>query len=313
MEQVTLDTAFIEQGLAHIAFWNGRVLTAEDLRDEQLANQLARRQLGRALGSGVAHGMQVTKSTTLGQVEVAAGLAIDALGQVVDLPVDVTVSLVVPPETAHGDDLFTVCQPLASNSPTGTGVYLLVIRPATGSRSSVAGVSAFGNGVATECGPKYTVDGVSFRLVGVDAPGLAVDLGHDASDVSALDGVGAVGSSDAARNILAHLFLDTRTTSARALDPFGGSPAVLEQGAIAELRSGPLLAVRGTDRNPHLVVRRRRLRRQLVGPAATDDRRRVHGCSGARIGTAGRSGTSLVRPVPGAPLGDPVGSHRGTT
>lgn len=216
MEQITLDTAFITEGLAHIAFWNGRVLTAEDLRDEQLANHLARRQLGRALGSGVAHGMRVSTSATLGQINVSAGLAIDTLGQVVELPVDVTVSLVVPPETAHGDDLFTVCQPLASNSPTGTGVYLLVVRPATRSQSSVAGVSAFGNGVATECGPKYTVDGISFRLVGVDASVLAADLGHDAADVAVLDTVGSASVSDTARNILAHLFLDTRANAVRS-------------------------------------------------------------------------------------------------
>lgn len=241
MEQITLDTAFITEGLAHIAFWNGRVLTAEDLRDEQLANHLARRQLGRALGSGVAHGMRVSTSATLGQINVSAGLAIDTLGQVVELPVDVTVSLVVPPETAHGDDLFTVCQPLASNSPTGTGVYLLVVRPATRSQSSVAGVSAFGNGVATECGPKYTVDGISFRLVRVDASVLAADLGHDAADVAVLDTVGSASVSDTARNILAHLFLDTRANAVRSLDPFGGDPTVLERGAMAELRSGPLL------------------------------------------------------------------------
>lgn len=242
MDTITLDAPFVSEGRAHIAFWNGRILTAEDLADEQLANHRGRRQLGRVIGPGIAEGLVVRRLDTIGQVEVSAGIALDGSGQVIELPLDVAVSLVVAPETAHGDGLFTVCQPVVSNSPTGTGAYLLVIRPATEHRSSAAGVPAFGNGIATECGPKYTVDGVSFRLVRLDPADLAQKLGHDEADVETLGDIATATSSPVVRNVLAHVLLDTWTTAVRALDPFGGDPDEIEAGAIALLRTGALLA-----------------------------------------------------------------------
>ena len=140
MEQLELDTAFTNKGIPHISFSNGRVLTAEDLRDEQLADQLGRQQIGRAIGAGVVHGFSVGPGSSSTHVIVSCGLAIDELGQAIALPVDIDLSLVVPPETAAGDGLFTVCDPVTSNTPTGTGLYLLVVRPATVDVGSTAGI-----------------------------------------------------------------------------------------------------------------------------------------------------------------------------
>src|SRR3954454_1176752 len=103
MESITLDTAFVDHGVPHVAFWNGRVLTAEDLRGEQLANHLGRNRLGRAIGSGVASGLAVRPGSASTRVEVTSGLAVDRTGQMVDLPVDVDLSLVVPVTVAQGD------------------------------------------------------------------------------------------------------------------------------------------------------------------------------------------------------------------
>ena len=238
MDNIALDTAFVDHGIPHVAFWNGRVLTAEDLRGEQLANQLGRNRLGRAIGSGVVSGLSVQPGTGATTVNVAAGLAIDRTGQVVELPVDVSLSLVVPSTPAEGDGVFTVCEPIASSSPTGTGLYLLVIRPASDSRSSVAGVPAIGAGVATECGPRYTVDGVSFRLIGVDPIPLAEAAGHDQADLDVLAGLDTATAASTARNVLAHLFLDTLAWADRLLDPFGADPASVEFGALASLGPG---------------------------------------------------------------------------
>jgi hypothetical protein len=240
MENIALDTAFVDQGIPHVAFWNGRVLTAEDLRGEQLASQLSRNRLGRAIGSGVVAGLSVQPGADATAVNVAAGLAVDRNGQVVELPVDVSLSLVVPSTTAQGDGVFTVCEPIASSSPTGTGLYLLVIRPASDSRSSVAGVPALGAGVATECGPRYTVDGVSFRLIGVDPIPLAEAAGHDQADLEILAGLGTATVASTARNVLAHLFLDTLAWADRLLDPFGADPASVEFGALASLGVRPV-------------------------------------------------------------------------
>jgi hypothetical protein len=234
MDTIALDTAFVDHGVPHVAFWNGRVLTAEDVRGEQLANQLGRDRLGRAIGAGVVSGLLVRPGAGGTTVTVAAGLALDRGGQVAELPVDVSLSLVVPPAPAQGDGVFTVCEPIASDSPTGTGLYLLVIRPASDSRSSVAGVPALGAGVATECGPRFTVDGVSFRLVGVDPIALAQAAGHDQADLDVLAGLGTAAGSRA-RNVLAHLFLDTLAWAGRLRDPFGADPASIEFGTLASL------------------------------------------------------------------------------
>ena len=240
MDNIALDTAFVDHGVPHVAFWNGRVLTAEDLRGEQLANQLGRNRLGRAIGSGVVSGLSVQPGADATTVNVTAGLAVDRNGQVAELPVDASLSLVVSSTPAQGDGVFTVCEPIASSSPTGTGLYLLVIRPASDSRSSVAGVPAIGAGVATECGPRYTVDGVSFRLIGVDPIPLAAAAGHDQADLDVLAGLGTATVASTARNVLAHLFLDTLAWADRLLDPFGADPASVEFGALASLGGRPV-------------------------------------------------------------------------
>jgi hypothetical protein len=242
MEQLELDAAFTTKGIPRISFWNGRVLTAEDLRDEQLANQLGRQQLGQAVGAGVVRGFSVTPGSSSTHVKVWAGLAVNGLGQAIELPVDVDLSLVVPPEPAGGDGLFTVCDPVSSNTPTGTGLYLFVVRPATADVGSTPGVPAFGSGVATECGPKYVVDGLSFRLIGLDAVALATTAGHDTNDITALTGLGTVTEDPRTRNVLAHLLLDTVAWSRRFADPFGVPSSEMSVGTLASLPTSQLLA-----------------------------------------------------------------------
>src|SRR4051794_33877975 len=112
MVKTTLDSPFVDEGVQRVSFWNGRILTAKDLRDEQLANQRARRRLGRAVGAGVAYGLTVRAASSTTQVTVRAGLAVNGEGQTLELPVDVDVSLVVPPSTARGNDVFVVCEDL---------------------------------------------------------------------------------------------------------------------------------------------------------------------------------------------------------
>jgi hypothetical protein len=147
---------------------------------------------------------------------------------------------VVPPTTAHGDGVFTVCEPVAS-TPTGTGVYLLLVRGASDHRSSVAGVPAFGSGAATECGPRYTVDGASFRLVGVDPGPLAQSGGHDAADQTVLGALGSAAEPPTARNVLAHLFLGSKACEERLADPFGADPDDPEPGVLVQLLDDQVL------------------------------------------------------------------------
>lgn len=239
-DQITLDTPFVKDGVEHVSFWNGRVLTGEDLRDEQDANRESREILGKAIGAGVARGLLVSRGTQSTIVRVTAGVAVTAAGQAVELTADVDVALVVPPDPDAGDGVFVVCTDTPSATPpttgTGSGIYVLTIAPASQSRDETSGVPYNGNGVASVCGPKYSVDGVSFRLAGVDAVGLADQAGHDAADVATLETLGGAAPDLQLRNVLAHLFLGTAARARLVAAPYAGDAAA-DYGAVDALRA----------------------------------------------------------------------------
>jgi hypothetical protein len=54
------DRPILQGGIHQVNFFNGRLLTATDLRDEQAANRQQHRQLGQAAGSGVVYGLEVS-------------------------------------------------------------------------------------------------------------------------------------------------------------------------------------------------------------------------------------------------------------
>src|SRR5688572_20025473 len=87
----------LEQGIQNTHFFNGRLLTAADLQTEQDANRRQHRQLGQAIGEGVAYGLEVEVSAgSTAQrpvVRVTRGLALNHRGEAVDLPADVDVAL----------------------------------------------------------------------------------------------------------------------------------------------------------------------------------------------------------------------------
>jgi len=54
MTNTQVRTPILEGGIQSINFFNGRLLSGEDLSQEQLANLQARHLLGKAIGDGVA-------------------------------------------------------------------------------------------------------------------------------------------------------------------------------------------------------------------------------------------------------------------
>ena len=186
----------VDEGVRLTHFFNGRVLTAEDLRREQDAAAGRHRGLAAAAGDGVVHGLEVTPATRAfpsPTVRVSAGLAFNRDGDPVALPREVELRLT--PATAEVDaeaGLFAVCEaPPLEAEITNPGFYLLAARPAsTFSRDQVASVNLSSEGVATGCGSAYAELGASFRLVslplpagGADAP-LALRLSALAAAVS---------------------------------------------------------------------------------------------------------------------------------
>ena len=164
-------------GIKSTNFFEGRLLTAQDLRDQQQANEKQRWRLGRAIGAGVVEGLEVTllNNGLVGspptlvppKVRVDKGMAINGRGQTLELTTDyVEVELARElPAPDLSDQPFNDCQPpTTSNIPSGEGIYMLVMSPALGFEE-YAPKSGLGlDGKAIGCGRRYTVEGVQFRL-----------------------------------------------------------------------------------------------------------------------------------------------------
>jgi hypothetical protein len=174
----TLDDLITDQGTKSTYFFNGRLLSGEDLRQEQDANRQARRVLAQTIGTGVATGFEVTQkpaNLTSATLTIASGLALNRLGQTIRLNVSVDVALTPPATQTAGtaSTAFRDCtQPANAVYILDSGIYLLAVCPVA-ARQGRAPVSGLGNQVSA-CNTNYTVDGVQFLLVSIAAADLPV-------------------------------------------------------------------------------------------------------------------------------------------
>ena len=211
MTRIALDAAVLDDGIENVNFFNGRVLTAEDMRDEQEAGAEHRRRIGRAHGPGVCVGLEAARGADGRSVEVLPGLGVSWLGDVVELAEATTVALVVPSDvSANGaGSPFAPCtsQPSA-DVVSGDGFYALCIAQTAGVRGRAPAVG-YETGVASSCGARYTVEGTVFRLVSIDVGGLAQRTALDDDALAALEALPGGPGRPRTRNVLAHLLLGT--------------------------------------------------------------------------------------------------------
>jgi hypothetical protein len=260
---VTTQQPITGGGIRSVNFFNGRLLTGEDLTHEQDAHRLARLRLGRALGSGVAWGLEVAPaaSTTnaLPVVRVEAGLAVNRNGRPLELAGATDVALARTSTDGTGASvLFEDCAPLQPGTYTaGTGVYLLTIAPAQ-SADGRAPVSGLGNEDAA-CNVAFSIEGVQFHLLRIALPPSLLD------------------PPDQLRNRLAHLMLGTADPRRRAFasDPLGAQ--VGEYGLLDDLRAAscfddehvPLAVLVWTAADGIRFVDGWAARRRIVAPASS--------------------------------------------
>jgi hypothetical protein len=215
-------TPIVNDRTRSVNFFNGRLLTGEDLTAEQQANRVAHSLLGQAVGAGVAYGFEVSESAALSQVaspvlSVTRGLAINSNGGTLLLDNDTDISLVRPAgPVSAGSSVFAECLPMQSGVYiAGAGVYMLTVGPASATQG-LAEVSGVGTGTAP-CNSKYKADGVQFRLVQLDLT--QTELG----DVNHL------------RNLVAYKCFGVADWAADVTDPFGTHSGA--HGLIDQLRS----------------------------------------------------------------------------
>ena len=264
MSSTGLQQPVLEGGIRSINFFNGRLLTGEDLSKEQDANREGRRRLGLAIGGGIAFGLEVSATLGVNQktaptVTVAPGLAVNRQGQTLELPDSTDVSLMSPANTLATATpptsvSFGPCLPSAF---TGEGVYLLTIAPAAGSEGK-AQVSGLGN-VTAPCNTRYLIEGVQFRLLSLT---LSLDVLND---------------RDHLRNLVAYACFGTTDERVKSFlkDPFG--PPLTSYGLLDDLHPNrltdsevPLAVLRWTVNNGLEFVDLWSVRRRIVEPDADE-------------------------------------------
>lgn len=221
-----LFSAVINDRTRSVNFFNGRLLSAEDLTSEQKSNRVAHGLLGQAIGHGVVHGMEVTESVlsstaTAPVLMVTKGAAINRRGGMLLLAEDTEVSLVRPADSsASATPIFQSCAPPQTGAyVAGAGVYLLTVSPASASEgmAEVSGVST----ARAACNSNYNACGVQFRIL---------QLQIDAS---------TMGDPAHLQNAVAYLCFGCADWSKERANPLGGPfPSF---GLLDQLRATQLL------------------------------------------------------------------------
>lgn len=188
--------AVVEDGVRITNFFNGRLLTAEDLRREQDAARDRHRGLAGAVGEGVVQGLEVTlvkPDLPAPTVRITAGIGFNRDGDPVALPRDVELRLL--PAQAEADQqagLFALCdRPGVVAEITNPGFYVLAARPALAlSREQVPTVDLSQEGLGSRCGAKYAESGASFSLIPLPLPAGGADapLARQLTQISAAVG-----------------------------------------------------------------------------------------------------------------------------
>jgi hypothetical protein len=213
MSAVDLLQPILDGGLQRNNFFNGRLLSAEDLRAEQAATSLQVGLLAQAEGDGVAYGLGVSiLATSPPLVRVASGLALNRLGNLLRLAEDADVALVPAtsvPDAASG--LFVQCEPSTQGGLTADGAYVLAVAPASGYRDTALvsdpNITSAGRGA---CGARFTVSGVRLRLVPIAIAELGEIDATVRAQVTGLLPPGNDAARERLRNLLAHLCFGTR-------------------------------------------------------------------------------------------------------
>jgi hypothetical protein len=222
-----LSEAILDSGIQNTNFFNGRILNAGDLQTDQDANREQHEQLGLALGAGIVRGLwvELVSDGSDGNppvVSVSRGLALNAKGQAVALPVDVQLAL-TPVTTPQPVDagLFADCQPPAS-TPVAlqAGIYILVATPASGYFGQ-APMYSFGDvNTATGCGSRYAVEGIRFQQVQLDVTKLGRLSQATQTAIAQLMTQTDAASLSKLRNWIAHICFGTEEVAGFVADPF---------------------------------------------------------------------------------------------
>ncbi len=271
-------------GIQRNHFFNGRLLSAEDLRAEQDASRAQARGLARALGAGVGEGLEVSVASRspVPTLRVAAGIGFNALGDPVRLAEPCELRLVPPLTTASvAGGLFAACEQPQTQAPLlSASIWLLAARPVSGleGRAPMADLQAIAAGRG-HCGARWTTEGLAFRLLPVDPdqPNTLLPRALDPAGsrqaalrdrIATLMGTNTADATEQLRSLLAHaaLGLDGVPPGAPA---WGLADALAEKGLLSDCDLPLALVVLGAGGLRLLDMWA--VRRPCAGPGAVAD------------------------------------------
>jgi len=216
-------------GVHRTNFFNGRVLTADDLSTEQSAARDEHAGLGRAVGEGVVWGYEIVPGEELPQsgaapvtvLAIAPGFALNRRGEPVALGARTQLHLVRSPSAVAPASDFASCT-AGVTTLTNPGLYILTVAPTTGYDGSAQVVGLDEDGIASPCTSGYAVEAVCFALTPVDfagATGLAAEAAGMTTAIQALEQGSVTADASRFRSCIAHYFLDS-DDGAWAANPF---------------------------------------------------------------------------------------------
>ncbi|HEX8556837.1 MAG TPA: hypothetical protein VF668_01980 [Pyrinomonadaceae bacterium] len=246
MSSRNLSEPITDGGIQNVNFFNGRLLTADDLSAVLDAGRRHDRQLAEGLGEGVVHGLEVelSKSSTAARpvVRVTGGLAFNRAGAPVALAaptVDVALAraqAVFAPEAG----LFAECAGPGEPDNLGKlGVYVFVASPASTYEGSAPRRHSVTDDRFDGCGKRYAVEGVKFRLERIDFASLPGVGDQTRALLGSLTNASDAASVSKLRNVVAHLCFDSEEKTGQRRDPFkrpAGDARFVNYGALHELR-----------------------------------------------------------------------------
>jgi hypothetical protein len=174
--------AWVTSGRSRPRYFDGRFLAARDLERDQTYFADRQRELTRAAGAGVVHGLGVTAAdqTTL---VVGAGAALTAAGELVLITADVLVPLADDAATQRLDGQFGLLDAPRELARRRTGVYVLLARPVTYSADPIALYPA---SIEARRDPEDgdLIDAVALTLTPFHDPAIAVAAGRQRADLA---------------------------------------------------------------------------------------------------------------------------------
>lgn len=227
MADTLLDTPVVEKGIRYVNFFNGRLLSAQDLEHERDATRKHQETLGRGAGCGVIEGLQVIpmKGGRAPMLRVTKGVAVNRQGQVLSVPEDVDIELRTQKTTAAAarprDDagLFGECEALVPQViAEGTGLYVLLVGPSSALREHAPKVGLRDDGVAARCDFAWAVEGVQFTVQPLEPRGMDSVSDETRQRIARLSEATDTDAVSFLRDLVAHAFLGTEALTAHYAD-----------------------------------------------------------------------------------------------